>query len=248
MRTARLPLSAAIFTIFVVAGLALGMHLPGLHAHARRTATASPALPGVVPVSSTVATAHPGQLPLYSSPGAGSPSQTLASPDALGQARVFLVKAQQGSWLDVYLPQRPNGATAWVPLQDVTLSTDSYAVTVSTGRHVLTAWKSGKAIFTTPAAVGKSSTPTPQGAFYLAEVLRQPNPKGAYGPYAFGTSAFSNVLYSFGGGPGQIGLHGTDEPGSIGNSASHGCIRVGNDVITQLVGMLPLGTPIIVGA
>jgi lipoprotein-anchoring transpeptidase ErfK/SrfK len=52
------------------------------------------------------------------------------------------------------------------------------------------------------------------------------------------------VLSSFGGGPGQIGLHGTDDAASIGQSASHGCIRLSNDEITELATLLPLGTPI----
>jgi lipoprotein-anchoring transpeptidase ErfK/SrfK len=67
---------------------------------------------------------------------------------------------------------------------------------------------------------------------------------GAYGPYAFGLSAHSNVLYSFGGGPGQIGLHGTNNPASLGTNASHGCIRISNAGITKLARLLPLGTPV----
>jgi lipoprotein-anchoring transpeptidase ErfK/SrfK len=52
------------------------------------------------------------------------------------------------------------------------------------------------------------------------------------------------VLSSFGGGPGQIGLHGTDDAASIGSAASHGCVRMTNDDITALAQLLPLGTPI----
>jgi len=52
------------------------------------------------------------------------------------------------------------------------------------------------------------------------------------------------VLYSFGGGPGQIGIHGTNESSSIGHSRSHGCIRVSNRAINMLASQLPLGTPV----
>jgi lipoprotein-anchoring transpeptidase ErfK/SrfK len=52
------------------------------------------------------------------------------------------------------------------------------------------------------------------------------------------------VLSSFGGGPGQVGLHGTDDAASIGTAASHGCIRLSNEHIAALAAMLPLGTPI----
>jgi len=52
------------------------------------------------------------------------------------------------------------------------------------------------------------------------------------------------VLYSFGGGPGQIGIHGTNDPSSVGRSVSHGCIRLSNAAITRLAQELPLGTPV----
>jgi L,D-transpeptidase catalytic domain len=95
-----------------------------------------------------------------------------------------------------------------------------------------------------PAAVGRSVLPTPTGRYFLVELLKQPDPNGVYGPYAFGTSAFSKVLYHFGGAPGQIGIHGTDEHGSIGHSVGHGCIRLRNRDIVRLAHVLPLGTPI----
>jgi lipoprotein-anchoring transpeptidase ErfK/SrfK len=77
-------------------------------------------------------------------------------------------------------------------------------------------------------------------------LLRQPDPNGPYGPYALGTSAFSNVLYNFGGGTGEIGLHGTDDPAALGTSVSHGCVRISNTVIARLAKLLPLGTPIVI--
>ncbi|HVB05988.1 MAG TPA: L,D-transpeptidase, partial [Acidimicrobiales bacterium] len=61
--------------------------------------------------------------------------------------------------------------------------------------------------------------------------MKQPDPAGTYDPYAFGLSAFSDVLSSFGGGPGEIGLHGTDQPTSVGADVSHGCLRVSNATI-----------------
>jgi lipoprotein-anchoring transpeptidase ErfK/SrfK len=82
--------------------------------------------------------------------------------------------------------------------------------------------------------------------FYLQELIRSPNPRGAYGPYVFGLSAHSDVFESFGGGDGLVGLHGTNEPGSIGHSASHGCIRLSNANITTLVNLVSVGSPIVI--
>jgi lipoprotein-anchoring transpeptidase ErfK/SrfK len=41
-----------------------------------------------------------------------------------------------------------------------------------------------------------------------------------------------------------IGIHGTNEPQLVGTDVSHGCIRLRNEDISRLVGLLPLGTPV----
>ena len=71
-------------------------------------------------------------------------------------------------------------------------------------------------------------------------------PNGLYGPYAFGLSAHSKALQEFNGGNGQIGIHGTDNPAGLGQSISHGCIRVANDGIRRMARILPLGTPVLI--
>ncbi len=97
-------------------------------------------------------------------------------------------------------------------------------------------------------AVGTDENPSPNGYFFITDKLLTGDPSGAYGPVAFGISGFSDTLSSFAGGPGQIGIHGTNNPDSIGTAASHGCIRVNNDVILGLSELLPLGTPVTIQA
>ena len=87
------------------------------------------------------------------------------------------------------------------------------------------------------------------GNFYLTELLQaSPSAPGAYGPYAYGLSAFSDVFSEFEGGPGQIGLHGTSDPSSVGASVSHGCIRLPNDTLRRLFSVALAGTPVIIVA
>ena len=157
---------------------------------------------------------------------------------------MFLVKRRAHGWEKVFLPIRPDGSTGWIRDRDVSLAWDPYSLQARLGRHELILSKDGRVAARFPAAVGRSVLPTPTGRYYLVELLTQHDPNGPYGPYAFGTSAFSKVLYHFGGGPGQIGIHGTDEHGSIGGSVSHGCIRLRNSDITRLAHVLPLGTPV----
>ena len=41
-------------------------------------------------------------------------------------------------------------------------------------------------------------------------------------------------------------LHGTDKPGSIGQSVSHGCVRLRNEDIETLYRLVPVGTPVFI--
>ena len=75
------------------------------------------------------------------------------------------------------------------------------------------------------------STVTPSDPHSNAMLHRACTP---HCPYAFGLSAYSTVLTSFGGGDGEVGLHGTNDPSILGSDVSHGCIRVSNSVITRL--------------
>jgi lipoprotein-anchoring transpeptidase ErfK/SrfK len=202
----------------------------------------------VVQVSkpSVVAGARYGTVAVYRSPSAKRPFLTLRNPNPDGAHLVFLVKDRRAGWEHVYLPTRPNGATGWVKDRAVDLSLDPYRVTVALRAHVLTVTKLGRVILRARAGVGRSVLPTPKGTYFVAELLRQPNPSGSYGPFAFGLSAHSNVLESFGGGPGQIGIHGTNEPGALGTDVSHGCVRISNGSITVLARLLPLGTPVVI--
>lgn len=169
-------------------------------------------------------------------------TRTLANPQLTGAPLTLLVKRQEVAWLQVFLPVRPNGSTGWVRSSDVRTARVLYRIEISTTAHRLRLYKAGRLVATFPAATGTGGTPTPLGSFFLTELLAPTNP--GYGPYAYGLSAFSNVLTSFGGGPGQIGLHGTSDVASIGRSSSHGCIRLNNGDITALAKLLPLGTPV----
>ena len=203
--------------------------------------TPSPALAVAPAVGGTSATAVSAQVVVYTAPG-GAVDETLTNPRPLGVPLTFLVASTQGAWLKVDLAQRPNGSTGWIKDAAVTLHTLVYSLLASTEQNTLSLYKSGVLVKTFTAATGTGGTPTPHGSFYIIELLRPTN--SGYGPYAFGLSAFSNVLSNFGGGPGEIGLHGTDDAASIGHAASHGCIRLSNPDITTLAHLLPLGTPI----
>ena len=201
----------------------------------------------VAPGSSLVAEAIPAAVSIYNAPDATSkPRTSLSNPNPNGAPLVFLVKEHQGAWYRVYLPIRPNSSTGWVQANQVTVKPNPYRLVVSGAKHRLQLLKENKVVDTYTVGIGRDQYPTPGGVFYIKELLRPPDPNGAYGPYAYGLSGFSNVkeLANFEGGQGTIGIHGTNDPNSIGSSVSHGCVRMRNSDITALAKVLPLGTPV----
>lgn len=197
---------------------------------------------------SVVARAKSSAVSIYSSPTSTHPYEVLQSNAYSGAPLAFLVTnvSLWPNWIRAYLPNRPNQSEGWIRVSEVTLASDPYVVRVHLVEHKLVVSELGRVIVSAPIGVGRSVLPTPTGTYYIVDLFKQPDPTGAYGPFAFGLSAFSDVLQSFGGGPGEIGLHGTDEPSSVGASVSHGCIRVTDNTITMLAKLLPLGTPVII--
>jgi len=183
------------------------------------------------------------KVDVYDAPD-GTVVRTFENPQPSGAPLVFLVERRQSSWVHVYLPARPNGSTGWVRAADVEVRGVPYRVDVLRGAHVLRLYERDELVREFPVGIGTKDTPTPGGTFFIKELLEPANPDGDYGPYAYGLSGFSNVLSSFNGGAGVIGIHGTNEPGSVGRDVSHGCIRLRNEDIRYLAERLPLGTPV----
>jgi lipoprotein-anchoring transpeptidase ErfK/SrfK len=198
---------------------------------------------------SQVATAKGRSIDVFSNPNKPD-FETIRAADVLTVPNqtplVFLVKTVTDGWLQVWLPVRPNGSTAWVRERDVTVADTRYWIDVSLSDFTLKVYDDEDMVFETAIGVGQDEMPTPGGTYYIRELLQPPNPNGIYGPYAYGLSGYSPVLDSFKGGDAVIGIHGTDTPSSIGGTVSHGCIRMPNDSITQIVNQvgLPLGTPV----
>jgi lipoprotein-anchoring transpeptidase ErfK/SrfK len=204
--------------------------------------------------SLTATAVNQGDLAIYDNPDpASASSRTMPNPRLINgdpNAAVpllFLVKDTPDTncaYIEVYLPVRPNGTTGWVKRADVTLAVNPYRIEVRLGEFNLKVFKDDTPIMDTTIAEASDNTPTPGGLYYTTELVKTPNPNGVYGPYAYGLSGFSEVLQTFNGGPGQLGLHGTNEPQKLGSKVSHGCIRMSNDDITTLAGILPLGVPV----
>ena len=185
-------------------------------------------------------------LAIFARPGDQAPVQVLPATTAFGSARALLIDGDEGGWLRVLLPTRPNGSTGWIRRADVELRGVDEAIEIDLSARTLRLLDDGRVVVSTPVAIGAPDNPTPTGRFYVVDKLATGNPDDTYGPVAFGLSGHSLELGEFAGGDGQIGIHGTNDPASIGQAVSHGCIRLHNDVILQLADLVPLGTPVVI--
>ena len=152
----------------------------------------------------------------------------------------------RGSWLQVRLPGRPNGHKGWISTNRTRYTTTRWRVLVELSTRRVTVYHGGHVRRQFRAIVGKPSTPTPRGSFFVEEGFALSSYE-AGGPFALATSARSNVLQEFDGGPGQIGLHGTNNlTGALGTAVSHGCIRLATHAITWLARRIGAGVPLTV--
>jgi L,D-transpeptidase-like protein len=165
-----------------------------------------------------------------------------------GAQQVFLLRDRlRGTdgklWFLALLPVRPNGTRGYIRPPDIRLAHTPYRLVLNRQALTLTLKRRCTELRTYPVGLGTKETPTPVGHFYLTSLLQPPTPDSVYGSFAYGLSGYSPAIRDWKWG-GLIGLHGTNDPSSVGKLTSHGCIRMRNKDIEQLVEILPLGTPI----
>ena len=187
----------------------------------------------------------------HQAPDAGSPQSVLvpARRPITGEQTTLPVIARSIDpggvrWLDVMLPGRPNGSTGWIAQQGTRPLVTPWLIVVNLAARRVSVYGNGRLARSFQVVVGKPSTPTPTGQFFVEETLQMPAGE-AGGPYALALSARSDVLQEFEGGPGQIGIHGRDNlGGTLGTAASHGCVRVATASIDWLAARIGPGTPV----
>jgi len=251
-------LGVATATLLLVATTVAGVHVATTGAAPKVVKVAAPPVvpttlpppsPTTVPppqVSPTTATAAPhGSIPTYAAPGS-------AANGTVGiwyeYPLVLPVIGQQPGWLQVRVPERPNGKTAWVQSSDVTLSSTPYRIVVTLSTETLRVFKSGYQTLAFPAGIGLPATPTPPGHFFVT--VQVPPPSPGYGPFVISTSGHSEAITSWEGmGDALIAIHGPINSyadgriGATGTRISNGCIRLHDSDLAQLA-TIPAGTPV----
>ena len=103
-----------------------------------------------------------------------------------------------------------------------------YSIHISINHKTLTLMRNQTIIKTYPIAVGRILHQTPSGDFVV--INKAPNPGGPFGTMWMSLSKK------------HYGIHGTNDPSSIGKAVSKGCIRMYNSNVEELARMIPIGT------
>jgi L,D-transpeptidase catalytic domain len=146
-------------------------------------------------------------------------------------------------WYRVSLPGRPNGQRGWIPREAVRLRRVANRIVVHRGARTLEVRRlvDATVLFRASVAVGTTDAPTPLGHDFYVQWRFTPNDP-FFGPFALETSAYSRLSDWPGGG--IVGIHGTSQPGLIGQAVSHGCIRMRNEDVVRLRRLAAVGTPV----
>lgn len=190
-----------------------------------------------------------GPLGVFESPGSGPAWTTLEPTTILGTTTVLaVVDGPRDGWVEVMLPIRPNGSTGWVATDQLSFYVVDGEILVDLSDRHLTYVVDGVELLHTEIGVGSDYNQTPTGHYFVTDRVTVTDPDSPWGPHALGISARSDSITEFNGGDGIIGIHGTNNPASIGHDISLGCIRLPNDVMTALHGMVPIGTRVVISA
>ena len=198
------------------------------------------------PAAGTYWVATPASNPVsYSATPGGDPVGTLPS-TTWGGPTVRPVISETDKWVQIGLDSRPNGSTAWVPRDAMTIEVTGYRIEVSISQRSLTLYQNGSAVYSSPVGVGMPESPTPEGRTFVDALVATPDfQQYIYGPTVLVLGSHSNVFTEFDGGDGTVAIHGyPSDPGSTkGVASSHGCVRASPETI-KAISVVPLGSPV----
>lgn len=184
-------------------------------------------------------------MPITSQPGGGHVvGRMLGGSRYYGTAHRAWIFGQtkDGRFGRVAVPYSRTQKTGWIRLSGMELSRTPYSVRADLSRHVIVVKHLDETIMTLSAATGASASPTPPGRYFVTD--RVPFEGGYLGTFAFGLSGIQPNLPAGWSGGDQLAVHGTNNPDSIGTSASAGCLRVSERSLDRLKPILKLGTPV----
>jgi len=116
------------------------------------------------------------------------------------------------------------------------------SIEINLPSRILSLYKDGVLLKEYPVCVGKQSTPTPQGDYWV--VYKTVNPYWINKEDIVPPGPLNPLGVSWIGITKSIGIHGNNKPESIGTYASAGCIRMYNRDVMEVYTLVPVNTPV----
>ncbi len=268
-RRVLLALAVLIPTIPVAIGILIGQGQPGAGASAagafaavpsHQTTTAEAADSASTPANAAGST----RLPVPAGPGAivavlthpttlraapgGRSIAHLSTKTEFGSPETVLVVRHVPGWLGVVATKAGNGHVGWIAQRAASLARTAWQIKVSLSARRLTVLNASKVVVRYTVAIGQPTSPTPTGRFAVTDRLLTGDPGGPYGCCILALSAHAPHAIQAWNGGNRIAIHSTPEVGSIGQAASHGCLRLTLAEGRWLVDHIPLGTPTLISS
>jgi hypothetical protein len=200
-------------------------HPRGAHADRRTSGPTAPPKPSPWLRASVLVHVPAGGIAAHRDASSSSPTvgTVVAASKYYGVPIVLKVDAMNaaGTWGRVELPYAWPRRQGWIPLAHLSREQTFLHVDVDLSEHRVRVYKRDDLLYSVPAAI-------------------------ALGSFAFGISGIQPHLPAGWSGGNQLAIHGTNDPSSIGTSASAGCVRVSEWALERFEPLLRLGTPVVI--
>jgi len=183
-----------------------------------------------------------GPLLLHASPGSARIVARVGSRSTFGSTTKLAVVGESGDWLGVISEQLGNRVRGFVRRGQVSLTHIPFSLEVNRSSRTITVWRLGIRLRRIGVAIGAPSTPTPRGRFAITDKLRDLWPD-YYGCCVVALSGRQtrDTPGWFGGN--RLAIHAGS---GIGQAVSNGCLRAATRDMKYLLGLLPVGTQVVV--
>ncbi len=223
------------------------------------TLVADPATPTIERTRGGVACTTPHRVvnvdhetAIHATPGGRSIATLPARSRYLDQPVVAWVQATSadGRWGKVSMPwSKPVTRSGWIRIDGMRGGVTRTLVVSDLSDRTITVYEGCRPMLRVQSAIGRPGSPSPTGRFWVTDRVIVPSAQRAsFGTFAFGLSTIQPNLPVGWTGGNQMAIHGTGAPGSIGQAASAGCLRVSEYALGRLKPYLLLGTPVVIQA
>ena len=184
---------------------------------------------------------------LRSRPG-GAVVARLADRTEFGSATVAPALAVRGHWLGVSTPDLPNGRLGWIDARSaaITLGRSPVWIDIDRAARRLRLHDGRRVVLSALVGVGSSSSPTPVGRFAVTDRLAGGRFSPAYGCCVMPLSAHQTHPPAGWANGTRMAIHGTNDPATIGQAASAGCVHAEEGTMRALINRVPVGTPVLI--